>query len=124
MSEDARASRDAAAVPPAPTYDRYVALYRAADRRARCAVTGVDSGARWTASVEDFSALCLNLSLGCRLEPGALLHLRFGGPAGEAVRPRAARVLYATPQPDGLCVVGCALEPELSPDEIRALRRQ
>jgi hypothetical protein len=86
-------------------------------------VTGAKSGARWTASVEDFSAVCINLLLGFRPERGTTLHLRFLGPAGEAVRPREARVLYAAPQPDGLWVVGCTLDPELSPEEIRALQR-
>jgi hypothetical protein len=55
------------------------------------------------------------------LEPGTLVLIEMKGPTRDLDLELKARVIHATRQRDGTCVVGCAFARPLSPDELDAL---
>jgi hypothetical protein len=94
-----------------------------------CDVTEADTGERWTACVQvsedphPSANLLVDLLPGRNLKRGTILHLHFRIPSGGTVRPRDAFVIYSWVELDGQLIVHCALDSELSPDEMRLLLR-
>jgi hypothetical protein len=75
------------------------------------------------AMVVDFSVRGLGLLFHRPLDPGSVLAVELRGRRHGLSRILAVRVVHSTRQPDGNYLIGCALNMDLSPEEMEALRQ-
>jgi hypothetical protein len=101
--------------------ERRTAPRYAGNRALLCDVLGELPGECWTARIHDVSRNGIALLLSGRQRRGTILKVQFRPPTAGVVGPRHACVIHSSRQMQGLFIVGCALDCELSPDELQAL---
>src|SRR4051794_12417683 len=67
---------------------------------------GARTGDSPTATVRNISATGISMALHCWVKPGTVLLIKLQGADLRLSRPLPVRVMHATAQPDGTCLVG------------------
>jgi hypothetical protein len=73
------------------------------------------------ARVENISTTGIGLRVGEPLKPGIVLVLKLQNADHRLSRPLPARVMHATPQPEGDWLIGCQFVRRLSEEDMQAL---
>jgi hypothetical protein len=101
-----------------PARDRRAAERHASDALISCHPLALSRKDSLAALVKDVSTRGMNLILKHQFTPGTMLVIDLGDLGGSAPAPVLARVVHVTPRTDGKCVIGCALQKELTEQQL------
>jgi hypothetical protein len=109
---------------PCPEADRRAAERHPSDALVSFHPLALSKKDSLAALVKDVSPRGISLVLKHRFAPGTLLAVDLGDLGGSAPAPVLARVVHVTPRGKGKWVVGCALQKELSEQQVAAFRAE
>jgi hypothetical protein len=109
---------------PYPDGDRRAAERHASDALISFHPLALSKKDSLAALVKDVSTRGISLILQHRFAPGTLLAIDLGDLGGSTPAPVLARVVHVTPRGKGKWVVGCALQKELTHQQVAACRAE
>jgi hypothetical protein len=82
---------------------------------------GNETGAPWSATIQDLSLTGAALAMGHEVRPGAVLVVALEGLGGRFSRPLLMRVLHVRPMESGCWQAGCSFVKPLTDDDMQAM---
>jgi hypothetical protein len=102
-----------------PTGERRSSLRHSFQLKALCQAHACHKGDPWLLGTSQvISSTGVGFILHRRFDPGTLLTIELQRPKRDSWRSLSARVMHATPQPDGNWMLGCTLGAALSEGEL------
>jgi PilZ domain len=123
MSDATSAGKDHPAGP-CPEADRRAVERHASDALISFHPLALSKKDSLAALIKDVSPRGISLIVKHRFAPGTLLAIDLGDLGGSRPAPVLARVIHVTPRGKGKWVVGCALQEELSQQQVAAFRAE
>ena len=108
-------------VPAAQKMERRASVRLKSNAKGHCQSLSLQREMSWEAVVRDISSSGIGLLLPRRFEAGTLLTIELTETAEGKKHLLIARVVHATPQPEGNWLVGCTLASSLAEDEVQLL---